>query len=235
MTPDCRNSASTVMSDAAISAPVWDDVARAPAFERPLFTTTIGFFFPTRRAIWENRRGFPNDSRSSRITSVASSPSQYRSRSFPEMSALFPTDTNVEIPSPSELAYSMIAKPSAPLCDEKPPRPDGGTLGANVASNRTLLSVFRMPMQFGPIRRIPYARHTRNNSRWLACPSAPISEKPAEITISALTPFRPQLSAAATTPFAGTTMMARSTAPGMFSTLVYAGTDSMTEADGLTG
>jgi len=62
-TPDCRNSASTVRSEAASSAPVWDEVARAPARVRPLFTATIGLARPTRRAIRENLRGFPNDSR----------------------------------------------------------------------------------------------------------------------------------------------------------------------------
>ncbi len=62
-TPACRNSASTVTSEAAIRAPVWDEVARAPAAERPLFTTAIGFLRPTRRAISENFFGFPNDSR----------------------------------------------------------------------------------------------------------------------------------------------------------------------------
>ena len=70
ITPACSNSASTVTSEAATSAPVCDDVARAPAAERPLLTATIGFVRATRRAIRANLRGLPNDSRYSRITSV---------------------------------------------------------------------------------------------------------------------------------------------------------------------
>ena len=42
MTPAWRKRASTVTSEAATSAPVCDDVARAPAAERPLLIATIG-------------------------------------------------------------------------------------------------------------------------------------------------------------------------------------------------
>ena len=62
ITPAWSKSASTVTSDAASSAPVWDSVARAPAAERPLLTTTIGFCRPIRRATREKRRGSLNDS-----------------------------------------------------------------------------------------------------------------------------------------------------------------------------
>ena len=63
MTPACWNSASTVASEAASSAPVCDDAARAPTAERPLFTARIGLRAATRRAMRPNRRGLPNDSR----------------------------------------------------------------------------------------------------------------------------------------------------------------------------
>ena len=62
-TPACANSASTVTSDAASSAPVCDDAARRPAAVRALLTATIGLAVVIRRAIRPNRRGFPNDSR----------------------------------------------------------------------------------------------------------------------------------------------------------------------------
>ena len=66
--PACRNSASTVTSAAASMAPVCEPAARLPAGERPLFTATIGFGRARpRRAIRENLRGFPKDSRYSRI------------------------------------------------------------------------------------------------------------------------------------------------------------------------
>jgi hypothetical protein len=62
-TPLWRKSASTFTSEAAISAPVWEEVARAPACERPLFTATMGLLLATRLAMRAKRRGFPNDSR----------------------------------------------------------------------------------------------------------------------------------------------------------------------------
>ncbi len=62
ITPACWKRASTVTSEAASIAPVWELVARAPAAERPLFTTTIGFTLPTRGATREKRRGSLNDS-----------------------------------------------------------------------------------------------------------------------------------------------------------------------------
>ena len=43
ITPAWLNSASTVTSEAASSAPVWEEVARAPAAERPLLTAIKGF------------------------------------------------------------------------------------------------------------------------------------------------------------------------------------------------
>ena len=62
-TPACSNSASTVTSLAASSAPVCDDAARWPAAVRPLLTATIGLSCVMRRAIRLKRGGLPNDSR----------------------------------------------------------------------------------------------------------------------------------------------------------------------------
>ena len=62
ITPACSKRASTVTSEAASSAPVWELVARSPAAERPLFTTTIGIRRPSRRATREKRRGSLKDS-----------------------------------------------------------------------------------------------------------------------------------------------------------------------------
>ena len=63
ITPAWRNRASTVTSEAASSAPVWEAAARAPAALRPDFTAMIGLRRLTSRASRANRRGFPNDSR----------------------------------------------------------------------------------------------------------------------------------------------------------------------------
>src|SRR5450759_5528147 len=120
MTPACLKSASTVTSEAPRRAPVCDDVARAPAEERPLFTTRIGFWRPTRRVMRANLRGLPIDSRYSAITSVAGSSAQYWMKSLPDRSALLPTEMKVESPSDKLFAYSMTARPSAADCDRKP-------------------------------------------------------------------------------------------------------------------
>ena len=92
---------------------------RLPAAVRPALTAMIGFFRPTRLAIRANRRGFPKDSRYRRIASTRLSSSQYKSRSLPETSALFPTLTKCERPNPRLSAKERIASPSAPLCEEK--------------------------------------------------------------------------------------------------------------------
>ncbi len=51
------------------------------------------------------------------------SSSHHSSRSFEDTSALFPIETNDESPSPRASARSSSARPSAPLCDEKPIAP----------------------------------------------------------------------------------------------------------------
>ena len=104
ITPAWSNRASTVTSEAASRAPVWEEVALAPAAERPLLTASTGLVLATRRAMRANLRGLPNDSRYSSTRSVRSSCSQNESRSLPEMSALLPTDTNDDSPSPRALA-----------------------------------------------------------------------------------------------------------------------------------
>jgi len=81
-------------TSAPARAPVWDEAARAPALVRPDFTTAMGFFRETRRAMSGKCRGFPKLSRYMRMTRVPGSSSQYSMRSFPLTSGLFPTDTN---------------------------------------------------------------------------------------------------------------------------------------------
>ena len=82
----------------------------------------------------------------------------------------------------------------------------------------TFGSVLRSPRQLGPTSRMP-CRRTR---AWSASsrfrPASPVSLNPAEITTSALIPFRTQASAVSRTCAAGTTITARSTSPGMDST-----------------
>ncbi len=86
------------------SAAVCEEAARAPAAVRPAFTTKIGLWRVSLRASWKKRRASPKPSRYMRITRMAASSAQYSSRSFPDTSALLPTETNWWIPMPSSSA-----------------------------------------------------------------------------------------------------------------------------------
>ena len=112
----------------------------------------------------------------------------------------------------------MMARPRAPLWDRNPTRPGSGTIGPKVASRRTCGSVFTIPRQLGPMRRIPAARQTASSSRWRWAPSGPVSAKPAEMTTIARTPLAAHSPAASTTYGAGRASTARSTGPGTSST-----------------
>ncbi len=168
-------------------------------------------------ASFANLPGSPKDSMYSRITSTLSLVSQYCTMSLPETSALLPAETNSERPIPSLSARSMTATPSAPDWDQNPIRPGIAWYGANCPLRFTLGSVLMIPIQFGPIMRMPDSLQTRTSSCCSAAPSAPVSAKPDEITTRAWTPFWAHSFATVTTALAGTTMKARSTGPGHFS------------------
>jgi len=109
------------------------------------------------------------------MTRVPGSFSHHSMRSLPETSALLPTLTNCEMPSPSAPAVSRIASPSAPLCDENATVPAGGQAGANVASSSTPRSVLSTPRQLGPTSRMPCRRAVSRRRRSRSAPSAPVS------------------------------------------------------------
>jgi hypothetical protein len=154
---------------------------------------------------------------------------------LPETSTLLPTDTNEDSPSPMSDAYCITASPSAPLCDRNPTRPGGGYRVENVPFSRTSDAVFTIPMQFGPMIRIPYERARSTSSTCRAVPSPPTSLKPDEITTSPRTPFSPHSRVTSSTSGAGTTMNASSTSFGTSTIDGYAGTPCTTSAFGLTG
>jgi hypothetical protein len=135
-TPACVNRASTTESDDAAAA-VCDWPARCPASVRPALMAMSGLVRDTRRASRANFLGLPNDSRYRAITDVCSSRSQASSRSLPLTSALLPTDTNCEIPSPRRCAAASTAMPSAPDCETRPRPPGSIGIGANVAFSWT--------------------------------------------------------------------------------------------------
>src|SRR5664279_2253691 len=134
ITPDCANRLSTAAPDIA-GAPGPGIGVKVAC--RPDFTAITGFVRASTRANRANLRGLPNDSRYSSTTSVASSPYQNCSRSFPDTSARLPADTNVDNPSPRFAASARIAIPNAPDWQKKPTRPGGGTSGANDPFIRT--------------------------------------------------------------------------------------------------
>ena len=154
ITPLCANSDSTALS-APASEPVCEAAARAPAAVRPDLTAMIGFFFETRWQISRNRCGLPKLSRYIRMTCVRGSASQYSSRSLPETSALLPSDTNIERPSPRSRSSARMASPRAPDCEENATGPATGSFAENDACSRTAGSMLMMPMQFGPTSRMP--------------------------------------------------------------------------------
>ena len=71
-----------------------------------------------------------------------------------------------------------------------------------------------MPMQLGPIIRMPLARAAATIRCWRATPSGPASAKPALKTTADFTPRRAQASIAGVASSAPTAMMAQSTSPG---------------------
>ncbi len=112
--------------------------------------------------------------------------------------------------------------PSPPDCDENPTRPRTGAKGANVAFIETSGLVLTIPMQLGPITRMPWRRARPTSSRSASACEPPTSAKPAEITTIPCTPARTQSCATSGTAAAGTTTIARSTRSGTSTTLGYA-------------
>src|SRR5205085_6182888 len=95
------------------------------------------------------RRGLPTDSRYRATAFVRGSSYQYDSRSLPDTSALLPSDTKLDSPTPVRTAWARIVMPTAPDCDATARPPGGGVIAANVACIRTAGSVLSTPRQFG--------------------------------------------------------------------------------------
>jgi len=71
-----------------------------------------------------------------------------------DTSSLLPTDANEEIPIPSLVRWSTIAKPRPPDCMTRPATPGAGLAAANVASRP--IDGTAIPKQFGPISRLTF-------------------------------------------------------------------------------
>ena len=232
ITPACRNIASTACGGAAILRTAWP--IGTPWVVRPERTAMIGLRSETRRAIRENLRGLPMDSRYIITTSVDSSSSQYCSRSLPDTSARLPALTNVERPRPRLRTFSRIAEPSAPDWQKNPARPRGGISPASDALIETAGSVLMMPSALGPISRTPYERDSPTSRRCRCRPSSPVSAKPDEITTRPCTPLAAQSSTTSSTDSAGTATIATSTSSWMSLTFLYVGSPDTARALGFT-
>ena len=112
-------------------------------------------------------------------------------------------------------ACASMASPIAPDCDTKATGPGRGKLRENEAFRRTPAMAFCMPMQFGPIRRMPCRRALATMRASTAAPFGPVSLKPAVITTTPPTRFRAHCARVRGTSSFGTAITARSTRSGM--------------------
>ena len=179
----------------------------------------------TARAVRANLRGFPNESRYSTASFVASSDFHHISMSLPDTSSLSPRETKEEIPMPSRDKCSSRTMPTPPDCSaRRPSRP------RMMDRERCVQMRGRVghAETVGPTSRMPWRRQMPSNSV-LAAPS-----KPDVVTTRALTPRRPHSSAIATTAVSGAAMTARSTGSGSAVTDGAQGMPSSSAALGLT-
>ena len=124
------------------AAAVCEAAARRPGVgSGPASTVSTGIRRVTRRAVRENARGLPKDSRCSRARSVRPSLSHHWSMSLPLTSYLSPSETKEETPMPSRDSPSSSAMPTPPDCTATPAVPGRGWPAAKVASRRSSGSV----------------------------------------------------------------------------------------------
>ena len=95
------------------------------------------------------------------------------------------------------------------------------------------LPKFTIPMQLGPMSRMPASRASPAIASW--APLSPTSANPEVKTTSDPTPFSAHSPSTLITAPGGTVQIARSTSPGMSLTLANAGRPWMISERGLTG
>ncbi|KFC52060.1 hypothetical protein GY12_11280 [Micrococcus luteus] len=138
-------------------------------------TTTTGLVRESRRAMRENLRGLPNDSRYTPTAAVWGSASKNCMASLPETSARLPALIEVEIPTPRRLTPAETMAPTAPDWLNRPTGPRWARPGDGEALRRIAGSVRTRPAEAGPITRMPWARARETRRRWASSPSAPAS------------------------------------------------------------
>ena len=140
ITPACSKRASTVTSEAASSAPVWELLARCAGRRAAALHDDDRLLAATRRATREKRRGIAERlDVEQRHVGVAGPPPSTRGSRCAVMSALLPTETNEDTPRPRSPAQLHQGEPESPaLRDEADVSRRAACAGAKVAFSRTL-------------------------------------------------------------------------------------------------
>ena len=108
---------------------------------------------------------------------------------------------------------STIAARIDPDCEKYPTVPGRGNAPPKLALSG--VAGHMIPMQLGPMNRIPADLAVRTSACSSSAPSGPSSLNPDETTIAALTPLSAHACIAATACLAATTITARSTGPSI--------------------
>ena len=148
---------------------------------------------------------------------MASSCSHHCRRSFADRSALSPTETTLENPSPKASARWSSAVASEPDWLRKPMGPGATRTGSGTACSRMSGAVFTTPSAPGPMRRMPQRRTWPTRS-------AGASDEGVSRT-TPRTPFAAQASSVGNSSAGATATTARSTASGTSSMRSLAGAD----------
>ena len=163
----------------------------------------IGLRLATRRAMRPKCSGLPKVSTYRMTALVASSSSQYSSRSLVETSARPPSDAKLDRPSRRAAASPSSAMPIARDCEEIARRPAGAGAPAKVPRRLTDASLFSTPSVLGPTMRKP-ADRTISSSCRCRLVSSPSSSASLESTSRALAPMRAASAATSSTSSSGT-------------------------------
>ena len=217
MTPDWRSIASTAAVGACVVRTACPGGRRRPITSD--LATITGLERESLRAMRENLRGLPKDSRYRPTARVPGSSSQNCMASLPETSARWPAETKEEMPMERREAAAYSSTPIAADWLKSPSEPRLGMPGATEALSRIPGSVLTRPREAGPITRMPLARARWTRSRWRARPCSPSCSKPPVTTSRPLTPAAAQSSMTPRTSSWGTAMTARSTGPGISRTV----------------
>ena len=180
----------------------------------------IGLTSTTSRAADKNDRASPIVSMKIRMLLVYGSSPKKSIRSPQPISSIDPTETKALRPTLALGHHPSTTAPTALLWLRNAILPGCTTAWVTVAF-RSLYGRIK-PRLLGPMMRILPRRASLSNSCSSRAPSGPVSLKPAEITIAALTPASAHSQITLGTVGAGVTTTARSIGSGIEATFLYA-------------